>query len=87
VPGGARLIDLDLLLYGAHVANTAFLQLPHPRLHLRRFVLVPLAQIAPEQIHPTLHKTIVELLAVTPDTSAVTRRGLTGKIPEDLSGI
>ncbi len=75
----ARVIDLDLLFYqtadGTHIiSSTDFLQLPHPRLHLRRFVLVPLNEIAPDLIHPTLHRTIHDLLAVTPDGSKVERR-------------
>ncbi|MFN2456077.1 MAG: 2-amino-4-hydroxy-6-hydroxymethyldihydropteridine diphosphokinase [Pyrinomonadaceae bacterium] len=71
VRGGARIIDLDLLLYGDTRSDTDFLQLPHPRLHLRRFALTPLAELAPRLIHPTLHKTIGELIATTSDHSAV----------------
>jgi len=73
IRSGARIIDLDLLLYGDTQSDTEFLQLPHPRLHLRRFVLTPLADLAPHLLHPKLHKTIRELLATTPDRSAVTR--------------
>ncbi len=73
IRGAARIIDLDLLLYGDMQSDTEFLQLPHPRLHLRRFVLTPLAELAPHLSHPKLHKTIGELLATTPDHSAVTR--------------
>ncbi len=71
--GDARIIDLDLLLYGDTQSDTEFLQLPHPRLHLRRFVLTPLAELAPQLPHPKLHKTIRELLATTMDNSTVTR--------------
>jgi len=75
----ARTIDLDLLFYqttdGTHIiSSTDFLQLPHPRAHLRRFVLVPLNEIAPDLIHPTLHQTIHDLLTATPDKSKVEGR-------------
>jgi 2-amino-4-hydroxy-6-hydroxymethyldihydropteridine diphosphokinase len=70
---GPRTIDLDLLLYGNEQSATEFLQLPHPRLHLRRFVLAPLAELAPQLLHPTLHQTISQLLAQTPDESEVKR--------------
>ena len=72
-PRGPRTIDLDLLLYGDAQSDTDFLTLPHPRLHLRRFVLTPLAELAPALVHPTLHKTIKQLLAEVEDTSDVKR--------------
>jgi 2-amino-4-hydroxy-6-hydroxymethyldihydropteridine diphosphokinase len=56
-----RTIDLDLLLFGDVQYNSEFLTLPHPRMHERRFVLTPLAEIAPHVIHPTLQKEIQEL--------------------------
>ncbi|MEW6324054.1 MAG: 2-amino-4-hydroxy-6-hydroxymethyldihydropteridine diphosphokinase [Nitrospirota bacterium] len=58
----SRPIDLDLLLHGDTVMESEELTLPHPRLHLRRFVLMPLAELAPTLKHPTLRLTIDELL-------------------------
>lgn len=57
-----RLIDIDLLMYDDQVMETAELTLPHPLMHLRTFVLEPLAEIAPSAVHPLLHKTIGMLL-------------------------
>jgi len=61
--GAPRVIDLDLLFYGEAIINQPGLEVPHPRLHRRPFVLVPMVEIAPEFIHPVLHKTMSELLA------------------------
>lgn len=57
-----RIIDIDILLYGDETINTENLTIPHPLMHKRLFVLEPLAQIAPRHLHPTLKKTIAELL-------------------------
>ena len=70
---GPRTIDLDLLLYADEQRATQLLTLPHPRLHLRRFVLTPLAELAPDLLHPTLHQTMSDLLSQTEDRSEVRR--------------
>src|SRR5438093_300539 len=69
VKDGPRTIDLDLLLYGDIESNTEFLKLPHPCLHERRFVLEPLAEIAPRLMHPTLKRSAAELLESVEDKS------------------
>jgi 2-amino-4-hydroxy-6-hydroxymethyldihydropteridine diphosphokinase len=59
---GPRVIDLDLLLYGADIVSESDLKIPHPYLHLRRFVLAPLAELDPHVMHPVLAKTASQLL-------------------------
>lgn len=63
VPDGPRSLDLDLLLFGEQIVETPCLLVPHPRLHQRRFVLEPLAELAPDLVHPRLHRTIEHLRA------------------------
>jgi 2-amino-4-hydroxy-6-hydroxymethyldihydropteridine diphosphokinase len=64
-PKGPRIIDIDILLFGKFVMDTPKLTIPHPRIEERRFVLEPLAEIAPELRHPVLRRTMRELLAAT----------------------
>jgi 2-amino-4-hydroxy-6-hydroxymethyldihydropteridine diphosphokinase len=73
IPMGPRTIDLDLLIFKDQHIETEFLTVPHPRLALRRFVLVPLNEMVPSLVHPVLGKPISELLAQTKDRSTVTR--------------
>jgi 2-amino-4-hydroxy-6-hydroxymethyldihydropteridine diphosphokinase len=68
-PHGPRAIDLDILFYGSSVIRSRELEVPHPRLTERRFVLIPLAQLAPDFRHPVSHKSVNQLLAETPDRS------------------
>jgi 2-amino-4-hydroxy-6-hydroxymethyldihydropteridine diphosphokinase len=68
---GPRKIDLDILLYGNETIDTPELQVPHPRMLERKFVLVPLAEVAPNLRHPSWNSGVARLLAATPDHSAV----------------
>jgi 2-amino-4-hydroxy-6-hydroxymethyldihydropteridine diphosphokinase len=63
---GPRTLDLDLLVHGDLVTDTATLEVPHPRMHERRFVMVPVCDIAPDVVHPRLGRTMRDLLADLP---------------------
>jgi 2-amino-4-hydroxy-6-hydroxymethyldihydropteridine diphosphokinase len=71
VAKGPRLMDIDILLYAGEAIDTPELTIPHPRMHLRRFVLVPLAEIAPQSRHPITGQTPQQMLANAPDKSEV----------------
>lgn len=70
---GPRTMDFDILFFGQQVIDRAGLTVPHPRLHLRRFVLEPLVELDPDWTHPLLHRTASELLAELNDFSRVKR--------------
>lgn len=70
---GSRLIDIDILFYGDAVIQEPDLQVPHPHLHERAFVLIPLQEIAPDLLHPVLQKTVRQLVANLDDTLLVKR--------------
>jgi 2-amino-4-hydroxy-6-hydroxymethyldihydropteridine diphosphokinase len=71
--GGPRTIDLDILFYGSRIISELGLAVPHPRLHLRRFVLTPLVEIDPDWLHPVLHRTVKDLLDQLTDPAQVRR--------------
>ena len=68
---GPRIIDIDILLFGERVIDEPGLKIPHPAMHERRFVLEPMAEIAPGATHPTIHKTARQLLTGLPTGQAV----------------
>jgi len=70
---GPRIIDLDILLYGDSIIEKEELKIPHPLMHNRRFVLVPLVEISPEAIHPLLKKSVSSLLRELQDEQQVRR--------------
>lgn len=80
-----RTADLDLLFYGDQQMETPFLTLPHPRLHLRKFVLCPLSEIAPNFVHPVLQKEIAEILSLVDDVTEVNRWNPNSSVPDQLA--
>jgi dihydroneopterin aldolase/2-amino-4-hydroxy-6-hydroxymethyldihydropteridine diphosphokinase len=66
-----RIIDIDILFFGSLIINQPNLVIPHPRMHLRNFVLIPMNEIAPELVHPVLKKSIKELCTDSKDKSRV----------------
>lgn len=71
---GPRTIDIDILFFGKAVTKTPRLTIPHPAMHERRFVLVPLAEIAPDVQHPVLKKSVKDLLAELPALKQAVRK-------------
>ena len=80
----SRVIDIDILLYENKRIDNEKLRIPHPRMHLRKFVLAPLADIAPMQIHPVLHKSIAQLLTACTDTTRIEKTSIKLKKPASL---
>jgi 2-amino-4-hydroxy-6-hydroxymethyldihydropteridine diphosphokinase len=69
----ARTLDVDILFFGQEIIAAPTLTVPHPALPSRRFALMPLAEVAPQLVHPQLHRTVAELLASCPDPLPVQR--------------
>ena len=67
----SRTVDLDILYFGSRIVLTESLTIPHPRLHRRRFALLPMCEVSPQFVHPALNLTQTELLRRCPDVSVV----------------
>lgn len=80
-----RTVDIDILFFGDQLIESEFLTLPHPRLHLRKFVLCPLAEIAPNFVHNVLHLEIADILSGCEDTSEVNRWNPNARLPQELA--
>jgi 2-amino-4-hydroxy-6-hydroxymethyldihydropteridine diphosphokinase len=73
IPKGPRVIDIDILMFGTRLVQTSRLEVPHPRMHERRFVLTPFADLAPDLRHPVTGQTIREMLDALPEGDLVQR--------------
>lgn len=82
----SRVIDIDILLYGRRQIDFHHLHIPHPRMHQRKFVLVPLAEIAPDLVHPVLKLNISEILQNVGDSNSVSLWKSAADISLEISG-
>lgn len=74
VKWGPRVIDLDILIFGQDIIDDEAIKVPHPMMHMRRFVMAPMADIAPDLVHPELGKTMIELLREIPGNDQAVKR-------------
>lgn len=79
-----REIDIDIVLYHNKITTQKGLLLPHPRMHERRFVLMPAAEVAPHCVHPLLHRTMEELLSDCQDSASVEKIGALDAAPVEM---